>query len=328
MKKRTSNFFVLILFCTSFLSFSQDDESMTLLKDDESNLIKFENHYFEALKYKAIGNYTRAITELEKCQQLFSDDKSVVFELSKNYFLLNKFVEAELYIENALGKDSENYWFIEHAKKVSLKQFNYQRAIELQKKMVLKKPEKIEDLVLIYIQAGKYKEAQRIVEELTSKKISSSKLEYYKQTILSNINRKTAVSATKKPIANANNLSLKALKKSFEDNHQYTILKEILTQEFTNNNFDNLLIYSNKGLELFPAQPLIYLMNAKALIHTKKYNEAIDVLNDGIDFVVDDTNLEIDFYEQLIICFEALNQGKEAKKYLDKVNRLKTNINK
>ena len=69
-------------------------------------------------------------------------------------------------------------------------------------------------------------------------------------------------------------------------------------------------------------------MNAKSLINTKKYNDAIDVLNNGIDFVVDDTNLEIDFYEQHIICFEALNQGKEVKKYLEKVNRLKTNSNK
>ncbi|PHR70073.1 MAG: hypothetical protein COA67_08850 [Lutibacter sp.] len=306
------------------MSYSQDDDSMILLKDDESKLIKFENHYFEALKYKAIGNYTRAITELEKCQQLFSDDKSVVFEFSKNYFFLNKFVEAELYIQNALEKDSENYWFLEHAKKVSLKQFNYERAIEFQKKMVLKKPEKTEDLVLIYIQARKYKEAQRIIDELTSKKITSSKLEHYQETILRLLDQKTI----KEKVNNTNNLSLEALKKSFEDNQQYTILKEILTQEITNNNFDILLNYSNKGLELFPAQPLNYLVNAKTLIHTKKYNEAIGVLNNGIDFVVDDTNLEIDFYEQLIICFEALNQGKEAKKYLDKVNRLKTNIHK
>ena len=324
MKKRSSIFFILLLFCTSFLSFSQDDDGMTLLKNDESNLIKFENHYFEALKYKAIGNYTRAITELEKCQQLFSDDISVVFELSKNYFLLNKFVEAESYIENVLERDSDNYWFIEQAKKVSLKQYKYEIAIEFQKKLVSKKPEKAEDLVLIYIQARKYKEAQRVINELTSNKITSSKLDHYQKIILKRIGKK----AIKEKINNTTDLSLEALKKSFKDNQQYTILKEILTQEITNKNFDILSIYSNKGLELFPAQPLVYLMNAKGLIHSKKYNEAIDVLNNGIDFVVDDINLEIDFYKQQIICFEALNQGEKAKKYLEKVNRLKTSMNK
>ena len=328
MNKRLHIFFVLLLFCTSFLSFSQDDDGMELLKDDESSLIKFEDHYFDALKYKAIGNYTRAITELEKCQQLFPDDKSVVFELSKNYFFLNKFVEAELYIDNALEKDSENYWFIEHAKKVSLKQYNYPKAIELQKKMVLKKPERAEDLVLIYIQAKKYKEAQKLIEELISNKRASSKLEYYKKIILRNIDKQTSVKSTNVSSADIDNVSLESLKKAFEENKQYKVLKEILTQEFANNNFDNLSDYSNKGLDLFPAQPFVYLMNAKALINSKKYNEAIDVLNNGIDFVVDDINLEIDFYEQNIICFEALNQDKDAKKYLDKINRLKTNSNK
>ncbi len=320
-------FFVLLLFFTSFLSFSQeDDDGMTILEDDESSLIKFEDHYFDALKYKAIGNYTRAITELEKCQQLFSDDKSVVFELSKNYYFLNKFVEAELYIENALEKDSENYWFIEHAKKISLKQFDYPEAIEFQKKMVLQKPKKAEELVLIYIQAKKYKEAQKLIDELTSKNLHTSRLAYYQKTVTKYIDRKPA--AINNPTINLEGTSLEALKKSFENNKQYKVLKEILTQEFANNNFENLSTYSNKGLDLFPAQPLVYLMNARALINSKKYNDAIDVLNNGIDFVVDDTNLEIDFYKQNVICFEALNQDKEAKQYLDKINRLKTNSNK
>ena len=85
------------------------------------------------------------------------------------------------------------------------------------------------------------------------------------------------------------------------------------------------MIYSSKGLELFPAQPFVYLMNAKGLIQAKNYNDAIEVLNNDIDFVVDDIKLEIGFYEQFAICFDALNQEKEAKKYLDKVNRLKKN---
>ena len=82
---------------------------MTLLKDSDDELIKFENHYFEALKYKAIGNYTRAIVELEKCQQLFPNDVSVDFEFSKNYFELNKLLEAELYIEKSLKSSPDNF---------------------------------------------------------------------------------------------------------------------------------------------------------------------------------------------------------------------------
>ncbi|MCF6278827.1 MAG: hypothetical protein L3J14_00595 [Flavobacteriaceae bacterium] len=300
---------------------------MTLLKDADDKQIKFENYYFEALKYKAIGNYSRAITELEKCQQLFPDDKSVVFELSKNYFHINKTDEAALYIENALENDSKNYWFLEHAKKVYLKQYNYPKAIETQEKIVAQNPKKTEDLVLIYLQAKEYKNAKKTIELLESKHQFSSRLERFKQ-MLSNYYGKKSVVVKQAPTSNTSSLSLENLKKSFKKNQEYKVLKEILSSEFTNKNFDNLLIYSNKGLDLFPAQPMIYLMNAKSLVQNKKYNEAIDVLNNGIDFVVDDTNLEIDFYEQFAQCYEALNQVKEAKKYLDKVNRLKNNINK
>ena len=92
MKKRSANIFIfLIVLCTSFLSFSQNDDGLQILEDSDDILIKFENHFFEALKYKAIGNYSRAITELEKCQQLFPDDESVDFEFSKNIPTFNLF---------------------------------------------------------------------------------------------------------------------------------------------------------------------------------------------------------------------------------------------
>ena len=325
-KQSTNFYFFLVLFCASFLSFSQVDEGMTLLKDADDKQIKFENHYFEALKYKAIGNYTRAITELEKCQQLFSDDKSVVFELSKNYFFLNKTDEAALYIENALEKDSKNYWLLEHAKKVYSRQYNYQKSIAIQERIVAQNVNKTEDLVLMYLQAREYDKAKKLISKLESNQQNSSRLTRYK--LLVSERDKKSVVVKQITTSNTNSLSLEELKKTFKDSQQYKTLKEILIKEFTNNNFDNLLIISNKGLELFPAQPMVYLMNAKALIHVKKYNDAIDVLNNGIDFVVDDLNLEIDFYEQFIQCYKALNQDKESKKYLEKVNRLKNNINK
>ena len=173
--KSANTFLLLALFCVSFLSYGQDD-GLTLLEDDDDKLIKFENHYFEALKYKAIGNYTRAITELEKCQQLFADDVAVDFEFSKNYFALNKYLEAELYIEKSLKADTDNYWFLVQAKKVYLKQFDYTNAIEIQQKIILQKPAHSEDLVLIYIQANEREKAQELIDELASQGISSSKL--------------------------------------------------------------------------------------------------------------------------------------------------------
>ena len=75
-----------------------------------------------------------------------------------------------------------------------------------------------------------------------------------------------------------------------------------------------LLSYSNKGLELFPAQAFVYLMNAKALNSQRKYNEAIDKLQNGIDFVIDDTSLEADFYNELAVGYDGLGKKKRGNK--------------
>ncbi len=59
-----------------------------------------------------------------------------------------------------------------------------------------------------------------------------------------------------------------------------------------------MYVDSKEALELFPAQPYLYKMNGFASNKLGKYNEAIDVLTLGIDFVIDNTILEADFYEQ------------------------------
>jgi predicted Zn-dependent protease len=307
--KSVNIYLCLLLVCAFSISYSQDD-SLTLLEDSDNVLIKFENHYFEALKYKAIGNNSLAIIELEKCQQLFPNDKSVDFEFSKNYFDLRKYIQAELYIDKALQQNSDNYWFLELAKKIQLKQYNYSKAIELQQKIILQKPKFTEDLVLIYIQASELEKAQKLIEELEIKGFSSSRLTRFKK-IVSSRNR----NETKQRIVETKNASLEDLKESFKSNKQFDILKKILQEEFILKNREGLYKYSSQGLELFPAQPYVYLMNGKALISQEKYKDAIDVLMNGIDFVIDDREMMVQCYQQLAIGYEAIGKNKKAENY-------------
>jgi len=319
MKKRNTNTVLfLILFCVSFLSHAQDD-GLQLLKDVGDDHIQFENHFFEALKYKAIGNHTRAITELEKSQQLFSDEVAVDFEFSKNYFALNKLNEAALYIEKALQKEPANFWFLTHAKKIYLRQFNYDKAIEIQQKMIEQKPILAEDLVLIYIKANEREKAQELIDDLVKKGITSSKLRHY-QNVLSNY-KKTEESAVKNN--NVKLTDLVTLKKVYVSNKDFAVLKEILVEELAVGNFDEVYKYSAEGLELFPAQPLVYLMNGKALVSQKKYNVATSVLINGLDFLIDDVEMENEFYNQLIICYTFLKDEKNKSWYQQKKEKLK-----
>ena len=315
MKIKSTNILLLALLCVSFLSFSQD-EGMLLLKDADDDRIKFENHFYEALKYKAIGNFTRAITELEKCQQIRKDDTSIDFEFSKNYFLLNKFDEAALYIEKTLNAEGENYWHLAQAKKIYLKQFNYKKAIATQKKIIVLRPKLMEELVLVYILANDRENAQILLDELHSKGITSSKLRIY-QKALSNYKKRMSKPKT----VSIKNISIEKLKELFKTQKQFRILKAILMFEYSNNNTQELLNFSEQGMELFPAQPLVYLMNGRSLNNQKKYNEAIDVLNNGSDFIVDDNLLEADFYDALAKSYDGINDVKNAE-----LNRKKSNL--
>ena len=56
-------------------------------------------------------------------------------------------------------------------------------------------------------------------------------------------------------------------------------------------------------------------MNAKALIGKEKYNDAIDVLMSGIDFVIDDKEMMVQCYQQLAIGYQAIGNNKKAEDY-------------
>jgi len=68
--------------------------------------LNFEKFFFEALREKAIENHDKAISALEKCQHIRPDNFAVNFELSKNYYALEKYFEAIAYAQKALEKET------------------------------------------------------------------------------------------------------------------------------------------------------------------------------------------------------------------------------
>ena len=76
--------------------------------------------------------------------------------------------------------------------------------------------------------------------------------------------------------------------------------------------FDVLALLATQAVERFPLQPQWYYYAGLANNQVKKAEEAILQLEAGLEFVVDDPALEINFYIQLGEAFYTL--GNEAKK--------------
>jgi len=81
---------------------------------------------------------------------------------------------------------------------------------------------------------------------------------------------------------------------------------------------------SRSTLEKFPSQPLFYLINGVALNELKKPREALESLEMGLDYIIEDIKMEVDFYEQMSIAHTQLNNTNKAKTFSEKAKLLES----
>lgn len=85
---------------------------------------------------------------------------------------------------------------------------------------------------------------------------------------------------------------LKALELEGND---YMIWERVLFIDNDLQEWDSLYDHSLKAVEFFPNQPQVYLLNAVACIQLEKFGEAVEIADEGIDFVVDNPPLKGQF---------------------------------
>lgn len=303
--------FSLFFFFISSSNFAQDSipekEDLT-----EAAELKFQEFFFNALSQKAIGNYSKAIELLENCNQILPNNKTVYFEFSKNYLELNNTQLAKEYIDRAIAKDEVNIWMLKHLIAIYVKQRNYIAAIDTQKKVIALNPKEKPYLIRLYLYNRDYKEAVDLMNVLEKENALSSNLKMLKKSLEA---RKDLSQNTVKVT------DINSLMADFEKNKTYKVLEDILKK--SSNNINILLKYSSLGIELYPAQAYLYLVKAKVLNNQKKYKEAINVLQNGIDFVLE-ISMEIDFFKEFAKAYNGLGNIKEEKKYNAKIQKLKS----
>lgn len=87
----------------------------------------------------------------------------------------------------------------------------------------------------------------------------------------------------------------------------------------------DFMVLSKKAEELtqlFPTQPQFYYYAGLAYNQTQNFKKAASTLETGLDFVIDDTALEINFNIQLGEAYNGLGDMKKKEKYFTKANEL------
>lgn len=278
------------------------EESAEVFLEDYSD--DFQENFFEALKQKGIQNYDRAINFLLECKRLQPENKVVAYELAKSYHLDKKNIPAQEYAIEALNSDHENYWYLHTLISILNKQGNNITSLENQipyENSVLK-----EHLAQIYFKEGKLEAALKVLKTLRSskntialeQKINDSlkKKEVKKQTVSYTVSRENTGSNT---IENYK-MRIKGLMKMTSGN---PLLVE-LTEE---------------ALESYPSQPYFYYSNGYALNRSKKFREAIEVLEAALDYLINDIALANKIYKELSDAYSAISNPSKANMYLSKI---------
>lgn len=83
---------------------------------------------------------------------------------------------------------------------------------------------------------------------------------------------------------------------------------------------------SASALDLYPSQPILYLMYGVSLVKQSKFKLAIDQLETGIDYIIDDQKMESDFYQQLGDAYTGAGDPAKATKYYTLASKIKSAI--
>ena len=107
------------------------------------------------------------------------------------------------------------------------------------------------------------------------------------------------------------------------DSSKYVVWEQVLRLDLKLEEYGHLVTYGKRAIELFPEQPLPFLFTGLGYLQLKKHEEALKLFASGEKLLVDDNELQANFYMYQGDAYHALKNEKEAFKYYEKSIQLK-----
>ena len=263
---------------------------------------EFQENFFEALKQKGIQNYDRAVDLFLKCKQLEPDNSVVDYELAKAYMLDKKYVQAQEYAIEALLSEPTDYWYLDNLLTILEKQGS---SVETIKQKIPYGNKKLQqNMAVSLFKMKKYGEASKVLDDIENSQLKSE------------LNRKINDSLQqdrKSEIASV-------VESETDLNDPVAKLKAGMEQLIAASNFKTLLADSQEALDAYPLQPYFYYAYGTALNNTGNPNKGIEVLESGLDYLLDDEGLKNKIYKQLSKGYSKIGNTQKANEYLNKIN--------
>jgi tetratricopeptide (TPR) repeat protein len=106
------------------------------------------------------------------------------------------------------------------------------------------------------------------------------------------------------------------------DSSRYVIWEQVLRLDLQQSDYEHLLVTGKRAMELFPDQPIPFLFAGLASLQLKQNEEALKSFNAGLKLVVDNNELQSQFYMYQGDALHAMNKEAEAYKAYDQSLKL------
>ena len=107
-----------------------------------------------------------------------------------------------------------------------------------------------------------------------------------------------------------------------QEPNEFKIIRDVLLLQIDLDKDEQAARKSMEALDIFPAQPILYLINGVANNKMKQPEKAIESLEMGLDYIVENPKMEGDFYMQLSEAYKQLNNISQSETFAKKAQAL------
>jgi tetratricopeptide (TPR) repeat protein len=104
--------------------------------------------------------------------------------------------------------------------------------------------------------------------------------------------------------------------------NNFQVLRNVMLLYIDLDKFEQAELISTEVLDKYPSQPILYLINGVSQNKLNQPKKAIESLEMGLDYIIDDVKMEADFYIQLSKAYTMLNNTAKAKAFSDRAKQI------
>lgn len=296
------------------------DASMEEKRDlkQENDFLEFESHFISAVQERVRENPEKALDYLQTCEGIYPNHPAMLYEKAKTYFVLKNYDQSQDYCDRLLAQKPNYYWGKLLKRDILIAEQNLLEALIIQKQLYAENSNEANELLNLYARLNDKIGGIALLKEIDAKAIYVPNVEGFKRFF--KVDNKIADFDEEEEDDDKTLLENTAV-----NNRGNTTILTIENDYKTlvnNKNFHQLFSISEQNMYKSPTEPLHYFYNGLALINMKKYKEAVEIIEMGLDFIFNDNVLKGRFYNQLIEIYSLLKNEAKVKYYRELVRQL------